>query len=276
MSKQNRIRRESARSGAHQKAKKEAESKRQRHEVIGTLLFEVPCLLLSVFWLWPLSHIAFLWCTAFAFAVPIYRHVPSLDLSVRLIAAVTAICLLVQPYLPPNETEFHGWLTPGTKPFPVSQCPDIPNAIRVYFGSAAVCVDRRRDSGDFAVFEIDGESLLTLTRTDRGLTFSAKIYDENAAIAEIDNGEFTLNPNNIFKSKHPDSHTLVVYDRWDKPIFHIEFLNPDAVLIAGRLFYPNYGTIEADESVLSIPHGGKFMGGGCIVGTRACVVAQGY
>lgn len=257
MSQRNKRRRQDSRKRAKQEAREQAESERQRREIIGTALFELLWFGSDAYWFWPQSRTAALWLGCLGVAIAIYRHVPSLDLAVRFVAAVVLIGLLVQPYLPPNETEFHGWLTPVSDPNPPipPQCKLPKDATLVYLVSNVAW--EPNNLNEVLIIACPNEDLLKVRRRkDGGLDVDAKILDERGyAVAILERGEFTVNQNNVFHTRHPDRHTLDVIDQRDQTALHIRFVNARAIYVTG-IFYCTAGkTVITDtEWVIGIVH----------------------
>jgi hypothetical protein len=138
-------------------------------------------------------------------------------------------------YLPPNETEFHGWLVPANDPNPAipPPCKPSPDATLVYLGSSLALAPN--DLNEIRVVVCHGDNLLEVRRReDGGLDVDAKIFDEHDRIvAVVERGEFTINKNNVFRVKHPDRHTLEVIDQHNQTALHIKFLNPRAIYVTG-------------------------------------------
>jgi hypothetical protein len=193
MSERNRRNRQNARNRAKAKAEKKAQRERDRREIIGTVLFEVPWFLLDAFWLWPLSRVASLWAACFGIAVAFYRHVPSFDIAVRLIAGVALMGMLIQPQLPPTEGENEGWLLPSNEPSPPhASCTHAPSdAVFLYFGEGAYSF-MPASILHKTVVRIGNHDLLSFDRNDNGVQISAEIFDENGILAEIKNRHFVV------------------------------------------------------------------------------------
>lgn len=76
--------------------------------------------------------------------------------------------------------------------------------------------------------------LLSINKTPDGLAVSAKIFSaDEKIVAELEDNEFHINPNNYFKIKRPDSSTLVVYDQKADIVLNVRFLNPHAIRVSG-------------------------------------------
>ena len=109
---------------------------------IGTsgFLLSVVSLAFNYSFGWVSSHFAVcIWLTVtIAHAVVVYF--PSVY-GVSTAVAVLLLGLLISHFLPPNETEFHGWLTPGNEPTPSENAcaPSIPpGSIAVLLGDSGL------------------------------------------------------------------------------------------------------------------------------------------
>ena len=54
-------------------------------------------------------------------------------------------------------------------------------------------------------------------------------------IVLIENGEFTINPNNIFKTERPDYSTLKVIDQFGTIVLNMRYANKSAMVIDAKL-----------------------------------------
>jgi hypothetical protein len=161
----------------------------------------------------------------------------------------------------------YGELVPANDPSPShANCRRSPSdAVFIYFGSAAVSY---APSGftDHTVLRIGGHNLLSLNRSPKGVTVSAQIFDSDGILVEMDHGQFKVYRGDFIKREHPDGHTLVVYDKWNNERIRVRYLNPNAINITGRFFYPGYASIVAKEDELQIGTN-SFQGGSCVGGS---------
>ncbi len=255
----------------HKSPGKQSRREHRWRRLLSTAVFELLWWGMTVRLLWSDSHIAVLWLGVAGLAVAIHRHVRSLWTVFISIALLVSLAMLIRPYLPLNEQRV--WLTPGTKPSPPSRCPLLTDGLEVYFGAAAVCEATESD-GEFPIIRGRGKNRLSFIRATKGLTLSARIFAEDGIVAEIDKGEFKVNPDNLFKIKRPDLHTLVVYDKWGTPVIGVEFLNPDAVLVTGSMFDDSFRYLTEDMLALSTSRHGRSNRRSCLVGRTACIVAS--
>jgi hypothetical protein len=101
-------------------------------ELFATIISSV----LGFYLLWPVSH-QFFWISAtIAVAVSLALIFPwRYGLPLGLVSLILGVVVL--PHLPPNETQFHGWLTPADDPTPPSPCGPIPpETLGVFLGSS--------------------------------------------------------------------------------------------------------------------------------------------
>lgn len=146
-----------------------------------------------------------------------------------------------------------GFLSPANDPMvqaPAWLTIPIPdNALRMYLGEG--CAYTTRDS--IVILRIAGKDLLTMKRSAAGILMGAKVFSKDERIvAEIEDNEFTVNPNNYFKIKHPDASTLVVYDQYDDEALNVRYANSHMLRVTGRFYSPR-GLIQITPAGLVIP-----------------------
>jgi hypothetical protein len=203
---------------------------------------------------WSSSHLVTWILAGFTLAGGMLIALPwPLRLSIPPVGLVLLMFLVVAPFLPPNETEFHGWLTPGNLPSPKvpNQCADaasIPDTLSVFLGSNVQLIPAARTTSD--VITANGDSLLSFQRTPDGIAVTATVYDEQGTVVTVVHNEFERATGGAsFRMERPDRHSLTVYDRWNKPVFGVTFLNPSAISVTGVFRHPPSGailTITAD------------------------------
>jgi len=109
------------------------------------------------------------------------------------------------------------------------------------------------------VIKIEGaQPLLTIENHKTGLGVSASIFDDQGIIAEIKDNEFQINKQNSFRIERPDTHTLMVYDRWAKLVFKIEYINREAIQIIGTFFHPRESGVLEVRSDTTLLRGSRF------------------
>jgi hypothetical protein len=145
-------------------------------------------------------------------------------------------------FLPPNETDLHGWLTPANDPLPPDVCsvPRFEKVWRVFLGSNEVMVPKTGERYDFHVVTISGSDLLVVKNFDKGALIDATIFDEQEHIvATIHDNEFVINKNNIFLVKthrkwwqwHPSS--IFVVDQRNDVVLSVRLVTTDAISVNG-------------------------------------------
>lgn len=163
--------------------------------------------------------------------------------------AISAIRSIKPPELP--ETELHGYLVPAADPTPQTPCKNPPpNAATIFLGTnAAWIIDT-----PVVIVRVDGLDLLTLKNTPDGLSVFAKVFsDDSKIIADIENNEFNVNPNNYFKVKRLDKSSLIVYDQQDRAVLNVRFLNPKNIRVSGIFNAPNQKPIIIDDKKINRP-----------------------
>jgi hypothetical protein len=192
---------------------------------------------LAIYGLWGTSHVLALWAATAIILCGIILYpsgpLPTIMGSSALLLA--AVCVYIW-WLPPLETEQHGWLRPGSKPAPPIFCSD-SKGLAVYLGRSRFGLTTGESSA--CIVRMAGIDLLTLLRNADSVGISARFFDATGLIAEIVDNEFTVNPNNTFKTERPDASTLIVRDRWGNEAVRVEYLNREAVRITGVFFVPD-------------------------------------
>jgi hypothetical protein len=79
---------------------------------------------------------------------------------------------------------------------------------------------------------------LWVEKTEDGVAVSGDVFDRNGAIVRLEKNEFTRNEANSFRVRRPNRHEITVYDRFDNPIFTVEYMNPDVIYLTGTFWYP--------------------------------------
>ena len=192
-------------------------------------------LVFEVIFGWPYSHaLTWLLMTVTA-AVSIWIIVPRIGIVLGGIVLIIGLVFL--SLLPPTETETHGWLIPGTQPIPrENACFDkVPDrSIAVLIGNQGIYTD----ANTLKILRFCDRQILWITRSNRGIFVNADVFD-NQILAQIRNGEFYLNQNNMFRMERPDRQTLGVYGQDGQERLRVEFLNPNAVRVMGKFEVPD-------------------------------------
>jgi len=220
---------------------------------IGSICSDLLWFFLDITFVWPDNRKEALWL-GIVYGGARLVEIRWLNLRVTgvIVTLVVIAGIISQPYLPPVETPNHGWLSPGNEPAPTDNaCANPPTPeIRKYIESGLTLlvgdsgVILTKANGKTVVFSDCGHDLLWITSEGGKLYVSANIWD-GKIMAQIENNEFTLNPNNYFKKERPDSHTLAVEDQMTFERLRVKFLNPHAVVVTGIFGYPTCGTAVA-------------------------------
>jgi hypothetical protein len=146
---------------------------------------------------------------------------------------------LVPPPPPPS-----GALVPAGEPSPATTCAARPGELVMAFGSDRVI---GTGNGPFAPFASATCTGPLLTRTRQGLMISAFGYDwyNDIAYGIRDNAVADLWAPGMH-ARRPDSHTILVLDRFEHEVLYIRYLNRGAVRIRGRFLCG-----EAPQSVIT-------------------------
>jgi len=150
------------------------------------------------------------------------------------------------------ETELHGYLIPANDPSPQTPCKEQspPNAVTIFVGTNAAWIT----DTPVVVLQVLEQNILTLYNTPDGLSVSAKVFSEDGKIvADIENNEFNVNPNNYFKVKRPDRSSLLVYDQQARLVLNVRFLNTTNIKVSGIFDVPNQKPIIIDDEKINRP-----------------------
>ncbi len=164
---------------------------------------------------------------------------------------------LVAPQKPkPIEQKFLGYLVPANEPTPVSRCGEpSPNSIKVLLGDSEGYTDNNNTMNLISAF---GEPLLTAKKVGNGLQISLELFNsEGASIAKIKDGMFVGQVSENLEIVSRDPHGIDIFDKpSDKLVFHIRYLNPQAIEILGE-FYAKKGKIPLliKEDGVALPNG---------------------
>lgn len=173
------------------------------------------------------------------------------------IIAIIAGCLqwhlLVSERLNPQgaleETVTSGFLVPGDEPTPPNRCTNGPfplpkDAMLVILGNSASW----GTSFPQTVIKIGNDRMLTMDEIAGQIKLSGKFFSSDGRIvAELKDNEFFINPNNYFRKKRPDSHSLVVYDQQGVEVLNARFINSHTMKITGVIRHP-LTTVEISET----------------------------
>jgi len=134
------------------------------------------------------------------------------------------------------EPQFSGILRPANEPSP--PLPSFPpqfnipeNALWLFFGGMTAFT-----AYDFCrVLNVSGEDLISMRRDASGILVTAKVFSvDGRIVAEIQDNEFHLNPNNFFRRERPNKSELIVFDQQNAKVLDVKFLNSHAIKILGR------------------------------------------
>jgi len=89
------------------------------------------------------------------------------------------------------------------------------------------------------IIRIGNDKMLTMDEIAGRITLSGKFFSRDGKIvAELKDNEFYINPNNYFRKKRPDTHSLVVYDQEGTEILKVRFINPHTIKFTGIIRHP--------------------------------------
>jgi hypothetical protein len=162
-----------------------------------------------------------------------------------------------EPYIIPETS---GVLLPGTKEIPKGNV-EIPEGAMAIFLGNSIAYTR---SFPHTVIEVGRDPALVINKIGANLAVFAKFFSEDGRIvAELKENQFYVNPNNYFRIERPSDHCLIVYNQKGQQALNIEFLNPFAIKLLGRFYFPGRQPIIIEEEWFS--YGGmrfsKFVAG---------------
>jgi hypothetical protein len=170
------------------------------------------------------------------------------------VSVALAVTFFVQERLL-YEPETSGKLRPANDPDPPAPpgcLKNSPAAFGVFYGDSVAYTSQ----GQVTIVEINGERLLSVERTPKGLSLFATVRSRDGHIvAEIVDNNFTINPNNYFKRSRPDKSTLVVYDQNNQAVLSVRYLNRLAVRVLGRFRGSNNFFVNITEQQTEIGAG---------------------
>lgn len=150
----------------------------------------------------------------------------------------------------PSETPISGVLIPASEPVPPNQCDEMSgvpsDAVVLLLGNVSAYTVRF----PMVVLRVGKLNLLTIKKNSSGgLALSAKVFSRDLRIvADLEDNEFHVNPNNYFKIKRPNRSTLTVYDQQGNVAIAVRYLNPRVIRVTGTFCSPTYEPIIIDET----------------------------
>jgi hypothetical protein len=153
------------------------------------------------------------------------------------VAAFTTIEML--PPMPQSPLEMESYLTPGNEASPPTRCPVGDSSFVLYVGDNVTALAA---ATEFNILSVNDMSLLRIERGEKGITISAKIFNQNGIVVEIEKNKIIRSASNSFKMI-PTDHAVSVIDNYEKPVLSVDYMNPRALKIAGIFYYP--GNIAA-------------------------------
>ena len=168
-----------------------------------------------------------------------------------------------------SEAQLQDLLMPANEPDPPHTCTGVPaNASKVFMGG---CLSYGPPQEDFTVLTIDGQDILVLERESGGCFLSMVLYRQDGRdVARVVRNRFEINPNNYFRLDRPDRHELNIYDKEDRHVLHVRYVNETAFMIQGIFYGPKtkvevtpdgvaVGTIQFSGGCTSVGGGGRLV-----------------
>ncbi len=243
---------------AQNEANDEAGAKGNRRQLVGTFLFDISWIGIDVWFVWPISHVAALWFAVTILAIQVFGSSFVAQTRYSALIIIGLVGIVAQVFLPPNETETHGWLRPGSAPNLPTGCKFKSPGFFVHCGTG-MTIALPAKTTSVSLIRIYGVDLLSLAIQGDRLAVNAKVFDDSGIIAEIVDNEFRLNQANMFRADRPDAHTLIVYDRWAAPVVQVVYVNRRTVWINGVFRYKGISATIEPELIVG-PNGNKISG----------------
>jgi hypothetical protein len=135
-----------------------------------------------------------------------------------------------------------GRLFPANDPTPNILCSKEPapeNSVKVFFGPFVAVLSKFPQT----VISADGTPRLGVARNpDGSIGINAHIVStDGRIIAELQNTQFIVNPNNVLRMERKDRSSLSIKDQFGKTVLEVRYLNPSAVLISAFVVYTKAG-----------------------------------
>lgn len=144
-----------------------------------------------------------------------------------------------------------GVIKPSNGQRPVLRVPVPDNALLLNFGSNIAYSTKP----SFVAVQFAGENMLSIKRVAGGLSLNARVYSPDGRIvADIEDNEFSVNPNNYFKIKHATPDKFVVYNQFGQEALSVSFVSPTYVVITGTFYKPGGKALVAtQDQVVLLP-----------------------
>ena len=106
-------------------------------------------------------------------------------------------------------------------------------------------------SNEISVIKYNDDSLLNIKHGKAGALVSGQFFGPDGdIIAVLEDNKMILNPDNIFRVSK-DKHSLVVYDKRNRKVIDIRYLNRNAFSFSGLLRLPDGRVLEVtDQSMI--------------------------
>jgi hypothetical protein len=146
-----------------------------------------------------------------------------------------------------------GFLTPDNKSTP-NKVSIPPKALSLFLGNSVAY----NSSFPHTVIEVGTEPLLVINKQGNNVTITAKFFSTDGKIvAELKENQFYINQSNSYRMERPNDHSLIVYDEQTNEALNVYFLNPAAIKLTGRFYFPKHQPIIITEEWLMIGNNNK-------------------
>lgn len=158
------------------------------------------------------------------------------------------------PNVVSSEAQLHGQLMPANDPDPKHRCKEVPPGdLKIFLGENLFWSNPNKQ---VTALSIDGQDIIVLTEESGGVFLSANLYREDRrVVAKIVRNQFEINPNNYFKLDRPDRHELNIFDKNNRRVLHVRFLNETTFMVEGVFYGPKKKVeVTQDEVIVGDSH----------------------
>jgi hypothetical protein len=156
-----------------------------------------------------------------------------------------ALALFVHP-LPNDSTP----LLPASETMEVQSCAAPPGALTALVGADQIV---GRSKGAFTPFKISSCPGPGFSATLQGLVVDDFGYDgDGSVIFKIRRNLFDLMLGDYLHVHRADRSTLGLYDRWEREILYVRYLNPGTIRVRGRFLCGDYPPVTVKEDSVTV------------------------
>jgi hypothetical protein len=179
------------------------------------------------------------------------------------IGAAAVIWLLFTLFYRPLPND-HAPLVAAGEPF--AACSTQVGALEVELGKGAV-IGRTSSIQPFQVGSCPGP---TLRRTPHGLLVNTFGYDDDGTVIfQVRDNQFTVLLGDYLHLHRPDRSSLGIYDKWEREVFYLRYVNQNTIRIRGRFLCGDAPLVTIDDGEIRIGEHRRISGDFCIASSRA-------